>query len=228
MLIYGHRGASGMQPENTLVAFRQAIDDGADGIEFDVRATADGVPVLLHDRDIGRTTDGHGFVDELTLAELRQWDAGSGEQVPTLAEALELVADRVRLNIEIKQRGIEQEVINLLGRYPFTTWAISSFDWNMLQSIRARHQAAELVPVTFAATDDAFVAADDLGATSMALHGPALTPAVADRLDVAGLEAIVWTVNRVEDARLAQQLGVAALITDVPATVRQGLAIGSR
>jgi len=83
VLVYGHRGASGRLPENTPGAFRGAIDDGADGVEFDVRATADGVPVILHDRDLARTTTGSGPVDEVAAADLRLVRTGQGEPVPT-------------------------------------------------------------------------------------------------------------------------------------------------
>src|SRR5215213_4894602 len=86
MLIYAHRGASAIHPENTLRAFRHALAIGVDGIELDVHATADGIPVVIHDRDIGRTTNGAGYVDEMPLAQLETFDAGDGERVPTLAE----------------------------------------------------------------------------------------------------------------------------------------------
>ena len=85
-LIYAHRGVSAIHPENTLRAFRHALAIGVDGIELDVHATADGIPVVIHDRDVGRTTDGSGYVDQIPLARLATFDAGDGERVPTLAE----------------------------------------------------------------------------------------------------------------------------------------------
>src|SRR5690349_19688410 len=120
MLIYGHRGASTEAPENTPRAFARAIELGSDGIEFDLQATADRVPVVLHDRDVRRTTNGQGAVDRLTLSELRALDAGDGERVPTFDEVLELVGDRLHLDLEIKQGGIEAEVLSVLERHPMT------------------------------------------------------------------------------------------------------------
>src|SRR4051812_42119977 len=103
--VFAHRGFSATYPENTLLAFKKALVLGIDGIELDVHATADGFPVVIHDRAVERTTNGAGHVDELPLATLRRFDAGRGERVPTLAEVLELVQDRAYLDIEVKGRG---------------------------------------------------------------------------------------------------------------------------
>jgi glycerophosphoryl diester phosphodiesterase len=224
VLIYAHRGSSGVAPENTLKAFAQALADGAQGIELDVHATADGMPVVIHDRGVGRTTNGSGNVDELTLAELQTFDAGDGERVPTFAQVLDLVAGRVKLDVEIKQAGIEQSVLDVLARYPNADWAISSFDWSILTAIRALAPDAELWPIAIAASDAAFAAARDLGATAISLSDKALSAEVAKRFWDADLDIVVWTVNRVADARQAQLLGASGLCTDVPATILRGLA----
>src|SRR3954451_9459692 len=118
MLIYAHRGASAIHPENTLRAFRHALAIGADGIELDVHATADGIPVVIHDRDVERTTDGGGYVDEMPLARLETFDAGDGERVPTLAAVLTLVGDAAQLDIEIKGAGFKRAVLEVLAQFP--------------------------------------------------------------------------------------------------------------
>jgi len=107
--ICAHRGASHTHPENTLAAFHEALRLGAHMIEFDVRRTRDGELVLMHDRTVNRTTDGKGAVANLTLAELRELDAGSwkgeefaGEGVPTLDEALAMMPENVWLNVHLK------------------------------------------------------------------------------------------------------------------------------
>ena len=227
MRIYGHRGSSGTAPENTLLAFERALADGADGVEFDVQATADGVPVVLHDRDVSRTTTGRGNVDELTLAEVQAFDAGQGQRVPTLAEVLDLSAGRVRLDVELKQAGLERAVLDLLDRYPAADWAISSFDWTILATVRGLAPEAELWPLTVAFGENAVDFARSIGATAIALRGDAVTEEVVERLADAGLNVVVWTVNGVEEARLAREMGVAVLITDVPGTIRRGLGGGA-
>ena len=79
--VYAHRGDSAAHPENTLLAFRKAIESGAFGVELDLHATSDGTVVVIHDRSLERTTNGRGFVDELPLEAVRQLDAGAGERV---------------------------------------------------------------------------------------------------------------------------------------------------
>ena len=108
-----HRGAGRAAPPNTLSAFLKAAEIGADGIEFDVQLSADGVPVVIHDFSVDRTTDGTGAVSSMTLAQLKELDAGStfdpsyaGEPIPTLAEVLEAVGSRLLLNIELKSTGL--------------------------------------------------------------------------------------------------------------------------
>ena len=108
-LIYGHRGASGHAPENTLEAFRLSMDMGADGFELDVHLSRDGELVVIHDETVDRTTDGTGLVRELTLAQLKQLDASNGmaaykgAKIPTLSEVFDLVRDtRHIVNVEIK------------------------------------------------------------------------------------------------------------------------------
>ena len=120
MLIYAHRGLSGRYPENTLLAFREALAAGVDGIELDVHVTADGIPVVIHDRDVSRTTNGSGNVDAMTLASLQTLDAGSGEHVPTLAEVLWLVGESVHFDIEIKGLAAECATLDVLRRFPTT------------------------------------------------------------------------------------------------------------
>lgn len=221
--MYGHRGASDSAPENTLAAFEDAIRDGADGIEFDVQSTADGVPVVIHDRDIARTTTGQGHVDELTFAELREFDAGNGRPVPTLAETLELVGGRVALDIEMKQPGIELAVLHALERYPSTSWVMSSFQWDILDAVRQRSATAPLWPLAMSVDERLLATAASLKSPAVAVHAAAVTGAVVDECRTAGLDVMVWTVNDANEARRLQTLGVFALCTDSPRTIRAAL-----
>ncbi|HEY8448573.1 MAG TPA: glycerophosphodiester phosphodiesterase family protein [Thermomicrobiales bacterium] len=223
MLIYAHRGASAIEPENTLRAFRRALEAGVDGIELDLHATSDRVPVVIHDRDVARTTNGQGLVSSITFEELSKLDAGLGERVPTLDEVLSLVGDRIHLDLEIKQRGIEAEVLAVLDRHPKARWAISSFDWDILRAIRQRSSRAELWLLTMAITDAVFRAARELGATAAALYAPAYTPEAARQLANAGLRAVLWTVNDPAVADELQRRGADALCTDAPEQVAAAL-----
>ncbi len=107
-IIFAHRGASAYAPENTLAAFKLAIEDGADAIELDVKLSCDDEIVVIHDQTVNRTTDGHGDVRRLRLAELKQLNAGirfdsafMGEQIPTLTEVFETIGEKIYLNLEL-------------------------------------------------------------------------------------------------------------------------------
>ena len=144
MLIYGHRGAAWEAPENTIAGFRRALAVGVDGIEFDVRTMRDGIPIVLHDRGLERTTTGCGNVDELSLAEVRAAAAEDGAQVPTLDEAVTLLGGRTRLDVELKRSGVEREVLRSLARLPPGSWAVSSLDWPALRALRSLAPTAPL------------------------------------------------------------------------------------
>ncbi len=215
-LIYAHRGSSAIHPENTLRAFRHALAIGVDGIELDVHATADGIPVVIHDRDVGRTTDGAGYVDQIPLAQLETFDAGHGERVPTLAEVLELVGAAAHLDIEIKGTRIEHAVLDVLAEYPAVRWAISSFDWDTLRTVRRLDPVAEVWPLAERVGDDLFAIAAELASPAVSLFTGAYTAENAAKLRDAGLGVIVWTVNDPREARRIADLGAFALCTDDP------------
>jgi len=112
--LIGHRGASGYEPENTLRAFRVALEDGVNGIEFDVRQTRDGHLVIMHDETVDRTTNGMGYVNEMSLNELRQLDAGKGERVPTFEEVVDLAKGRCKMFVDIHSPGFEEDVVDAI------------------------------------------------------------------------------------------------------------------
>jgi glycerophosphoryl diester phosphodiesterase len=126
-----HRGASAYEPENTLRAFERAIEMGASAIELDVHLSRDGHPIVIHDADLSRTTNGTGQVTELPLNQIKRFDAGLGERVPTLAEAIELVRGRAELYIELKGQHTPEPVVKTLQGASFLDQAIvgSFYPW---------------------------------------------------------------------------------------------------
>lgn len=145
-----HRGLSAHAPENTLSAFRLALERGADGIELDIQPSADGVPMVIHDATLQRTTDGTGAVRELTAREIQQYDAGrwfhpdfAGERVPTLYEVFEAFRDQTRYNLELKvldpnDRRIVAPVLDAIRSFGLTELVlISSFYLPALAWIKA-------------------------------------------------------------------------------------------
>ena len=92
--VLGHRGCAGLEPENTILAFKRAIDLGVDLIEFDVRMTKDKKLIVIHDEKLDRTTNGIGFVKDFNFAEIRKFDAGKGEKIPSLEETINFLKNK--------------------------------------------------------------------------------------------------------------------------------------
>ena len=116
LLVIGHTGAKKIAPENTLKSFQKAIELKADYIEFDIHLTKDDEIVIIHDTDISRITGHDGLVKEMTLEQLKQYDFGEGERIPTLQELIELASGKIGLQVEIKARGMEKKLVSILRR----------------------------------------------------------------------------------------------------------------
>lgn len=151
--LIAHRGGSAYEPENTLSAFRNAIEVGADWIEMDIQRTQDGVLVVIHDEAVDRTTDGTGKVEDLTLEQIRTLDAGNGEQVPTFEEVIALAREAgVGLLPEAKSPylypGIEAEMVEALieGGYVQET-VIQSFEPGALETIQRINPDIQVCPL---------------------------------------------------------------------------------
>lgn len=152
-LFIAHRGLSAHYPENTLAAFKGAIDAGAQMIEMDVSLSKDRQLVVIHDQTVDRTTNGTGAVNSLTLKQLSRLDAGSwfdprfkAERLPTLAQVLEAVKGRLLVNIEIKPEAfeaqgpadaVERQVLDLVSEKKMQAdILVSSFEWQVLENLR--------------------------------------------------------------------------------------------
>ncbi|MHA1193806.1 MAG: glycerophosphodiester phosphodiesterase [Promethearchaeota archaeon] len=128
ILIMGHRGASKIAPENTLLAFRKAIELKADFIEFDVLRSLDKELVITHDENVSRLTGKNELVKKMTLKELKQLDFGEGEKIPTLNELIETTKGFIKLNCEIKVEGIVKKTLELFRNYDIIdSTIVSSF-----------------------------------------------------------------------------------------------------
>jgi glycerophosphoryl diester phosphodiesterase len=115
-MIMGHRGAAALEPENTLLSIRRAMEIGVDAVEIDVHLNKDKEIVVIHDSTVDRTTDGTGPVSSYALNEMKKLDAGKGETIPTLQEVIDFTDNKVRLVIELKEEGTERKVVDLIRR----------------------------------------------------------------------------------------------------------------
>jgi glycerophosphoryl diester phosphodiesterase len=231
-IIFAHRGASAHAPENTIASFELAIAQQADAVELDVKLSADGQVIVIHDATVDRTTNGHGKVQDMTLAELKALDAGSffssqyaGEQIPTLDEVFEAVGKRIFINIELKnytnRRGdLVETVCMLIKKHQMQKWVMfSSFFPNALSKA---HNYLPDVPRGLLALDGFLgVWARSFGFTFgkyNALHPNLKGFKQEDVLRVHRLKrrVHVYTVNQEEDMRRLFKWGVDGVFTDDP------------
>ncbi len=230
--VVGHRGAAAHAPENTLASLRRAHELGADWVEFDVKLTRDGVPILMHDAKLKRTTNGSGLVATLDYASIAQLDAGAwfpgsfaGEQVPTLEAAIDLLLELgVAANVEIKPcPGREVETGQVVAEALTRLWPedgppllVSSFARSSLRAARAAAPDLPLGLLTELLPDDWPEALRDLDCTTLHLwHTPLRLEKLRTVIDH-GVPVLLYTVN---DPRRAADLlanGAAGIITDVP------------
>lgn len=226
-LVFGHRGAMADAPMNTLASFQAALEQGADGVELDVHLSQDGHIVIVHDFSVDATTDGEGEVSELTLAELKQLDAGgwfadrfAGERILTLDETFEGFANKLYFNVELKSRfddrpEIAMAVADCIRRHGLREQTIvSSFDAQLLLRFRA------ICPEVMVG----YLHGPDVSAIMDEVPHEARHP-WHDFIDVsfmrwardAGYLVNAWTVNDTNRACALMDLGVNGIITDSPA-----------
>lgn len=239
-LVIAHRGSSATAPENTLAAFHLAADQAADAIELDVDLTRDGHVIVMHDATIDRTTDGHGRVADLTLAEIRRVDAGAwksaeftGERVPLLAEVFEAVGRRVLINVEIKGmslrgNGLEAQVAALIEKHGLIDRVILS-SFNPFALRRAKRAEPRLACGLLVAPDlpfflrDAWLAPLIPQLDARHPHHSQVNKAVVDRLHARGLMVNSWTANQAGVIRALINAGVDGIIGDDPVLIRETL-----
>ena len=227
MLIIGHRGSRGTHPENTIVGLREALRADADMVEFDVRLTRDGVPVLNHDfRLSGTRKRDLSFVRRYTLTELKQRTAGTDYPVATLDQALKLCFNKIYINIEIKESSAVGPILQVIERYARTEedWdsiLLSSFKPLALRTVRRRAPHASLGmlhhrnPLGFLGWHRI------LGLSAAGFHRlyiNNLAIEVAKRLD---LFTYAYTVNRTSAAQKLINQGIDGIVTDYPARMRK-------
>ena len=227
--ITAHRGNSSVAPENTLAAFRAAMDAHATYAELDVQRTRDGEVIVLHDRDLMRMAGDSRRIGDLTMADLAGIDVGlkygaafRGERVPSLAAVIDLVRGAVKLNVELKYNApdplLVSAVVEVLRQKDFLDQAvITSLNAAALREIKAIEPRLKTGQIVAAAVGDVSRA----DANFLCLNSARTSSAVVRRAHAAGKEVHVWTVNRAEVVLRMIERGVDNIVTDHPALAMQ-------
>ena len=232
MLIIGHRGACGYEPENTLVSFQRALDMGVDMIELDVHVCKTGQLVVMHDETVDRTTNGHGNVADMPFEELSSLRTEKNQQIPTLQEVIELIDRKIPINIELKGLGTAKPVSELVKVYFEKDWkadnfVISSFDHEQLLEFKKLCSDiktgilfdALLMPENIASAAEKY-AADFIG-----LDLEIITQDFVNAAHQKGFPVFVWTVNGKQAADRMRSFGVQGIFTNYPDKVRNMLTL---
>jgi glycerophosphoryl diester phosphodiesterase len=220
VIIIAHRGASYIEPENTLRSFRKALDMGADAIEFDVRFSKDNIPIIIHDDTVDRTTNGKGKVNNMLFSELRKLDAGMGEQIPTLQEALNLIDRKALILIELKERYHEDIILKeVLLRNLLDNVIFISFHYDVLNRLRNLNNNVKTgylyykpsAPINEASQNNAFAILPRYNMISSRI----ITWAHSK-----GLKVYAWTVDDPNKAMELVKEGVDGIATNKPDIIK--------
>jgi glycerophosphoryl diester phosphodiesterase len=222
VLKIGHRGAAGHAPENTLAAIRKGIDLGVDFVEIDLRCTADGVLVALHDSSVSRTTDGKGHVNRLSLGEVKALDAGKGESIPTLEEVLHVMKGKTGLMLELKIRGLAKKTVEAVRRAGFKEPVLyASFLHEELTIIRSVNAEASVMALFGRLPQAPVVEAMKYSPSHVGLRHDTVTGCLVEAFHHQDLLVFVYTADRTCDIQRAFSAGVDGIISNVPERVRQ-------
>lgn len=212
-----HRGGAGHAPENTLDAIEKSISFGADYIEIDIQKSIDGHLVVMHDKRVDRTTNGSGYITQMTLEEIRSLDAGNGERIPLLAEVLESADGRIGVIIEMITPGIAGSALELVSRISAKTPIIfASFIHPELVVVRETDSRARTMALLEGVPVSGARFATEASATHVGLCFDSVTREFVEVLKSEGLGTFVYTLNDTNDIELARKLGVDGIISDYP------------
>lgn len=227
--VIGHRGCAGLEPENTLRAFRRAAVLGCDAVELDVRLSRDGALVVIHDETVERTTGGRGRVCDLTVAELSRLDAGAGERIPTLEQVLMCTElDGLLVQIELKGAGTEEPAASLVRRMGMTKRTrFTSFFHRRVESMRRLLPESPCGLLIACSPIDPQRLVREAGATSLHVDARRIDRELVNAVHEAGAQLIAWGhVTTPAQVRALADLGVDAIGSDTPDMVIRALRDG--
>ncbi len=222
MLKIGHRGAAGYEPENTLRSFRKALSLGVDMIEFDVQLCKGGDLVVFHDDTLDRITGGQGRISDLSLEDLKKYDVGESECIPTLSEVLDLIDKKIPVNIELKSRGTAEPVAAIIKDYiqnkgwPPELFLVSSFDRREFAKFVRINPGARLGVLARKNPFGVITRAKYYKAYSVHIPKPYLREWWVKIAQKNRLKVFVFTLNSAEEMEQAKVAGVDGVFSNYP------------
>jgi len=225
MIVFGHQGAPGYAPENTLLSFEEAIRRGTDWIELDVHWVNDEL-LVIHDYRLDRTTNGHGIIYKQALEYIRSLDAGQGEKIPFLHEVFDKVDRRVGINIELKSNGTARSVMALVDHYiqkygwSIDDFMISSFNHFELKTVREINPDIIIGILLYGVPLDFDAIMQLIRPNSINISIDFISQDIVNIIHEKGLQVFVYTVNFTDEIQWMIDLNVDGVFTDYPDRVK--------
>ena len=226
MIIEGHRGVAGLEPENPLRSFQKAIELGVDYVECDLHLTKDRHLVVIHDSSVDRTTNGRGLVEEFTLADLKKLDAGKGEKIPALQEVLDLIRGKSNLVIELKGEHTAKPAVRLIEQNKMEKEVIFNvgggdgmFDLQALRKLKEIQGLNPTLSVLFGfgkLPENVCKSTIDSGVRIIGVEFHYLTPEFIKEAHKYDLEVRTWNPDTLKEMQRVMDMGVDGICTDRP------------
>ena len=229
VLVIGHRGAMGHVLENTIESVQKAIELNVDGIEIDVFKSKTGELVVYHDPFLSRLSNSNAFIEQISLDSIKKIELIGGYFIPTLKEIVDIIPEKIFLNIELKGQDTAFEtnkiIINYLNTYnfPVSKFIISSFRWDELKKIRSFNKdipIAILVDSLYK-IDDAIKLAKQINAVALNPNKEFITKEIVNKIQSKNIKVYPYTINTPRNIRKMRSMGVDAIITDYPERIKR-------
>ncbi len=229
ILVVGHRGAMGHVLENTIESVQKAIELNVDGIEIDVFKSKTGELVVYHDPFLSRLSNSNAFIEQISLDSIKKIELIGGYFIPTLNEIVDIIPEKIFLNIELKGQDTAFEtnkiIINYLNTYnfPVSKFIISSFRWDELKKIRSFNKdipIAILVDSLYK-IDDAIKLAKQINAVALNPNKEFITKEIVNKIQSKNIKVYPYTINTPRNIRKMRSMGVDAIITDYPERIKR-------
>ena len=229
ILVVGHRGAMGHVLENTIESVQKAIELNVDGIEIDVFKSKTGELVVYHDPFLSRLSNSNAFIEQISLDSIKKIELIGGYFIPTLKEIVDIIPEKIFLNIELKGQDTAFEtnkiIINYLNTYnfPVSKFIISSFRWDELKKIRSFNKdipIAILVDSLYK-IDDAIKLAKQINAVALNPNKEFITKEIVNKIQSKNIKVYPYTINTPRNIRKMRSMGVDAIITDYPERIKR-------
>jgi glycerophosphoryl diester phosphodiesterase len=216
MMIIGHRGAAALEPENTLLSIKRAMDIGVDAVEIDVHLSKEKELVVIHDATVDRTTNGTGPVSGYTVQEIKRLDAGKGEAIPTLQEVIDLIDKQVLLIIELKEQGTERSVVDLLVRNNlFDKACVISFWHRLVKTVKEMDGRIKTGVLLVGSPVDTCIAAH-ASADALVMKYTFIDRELVEMAHEKGLKVFIWNIDDRDFLKPYVDMGVDAIGTNDP------------